>query len=133
MARIGNLKVDLDKEAQGAWLDYESGVRFRVASISSPAYREALRSAVAAKKADLRALTITEDQFEQCRKAAAWSLLTNWENIENDKGVPMPFSEADAKKWAKDPELHLLWDWVLFQAEQFRNFRKAVQEDVAKN
>ncbi len=133
MAKLSSLKVDVDKEIHGAWLDYEDGVRLRVTSTLAPSYRDALRAAVAAKKVELRSTTITDDQWDECRRSVAYTLLTDWANIEDDDGKSIAYSPKVAKAWASDPELHLLWGWVLYQAEAFRNFRKTVQADAAKN
>lgn len=137
MAKLNELKTDVKKETNGMWLDFALGIRLKIARARNPNYQELLRELTEPHRSDLR-----KDQVEQkvidatadiLKQVRAKTILLDWENIEDEKGVEIPYSPEKALEFFRDPELKDFYSFVVISSEDRDNFKKNLVEDSEKN
>ncbi len=134
MAKLSSIKMDLTKSAEGIWQDYAAGIRLLVACLSNPAYAQYLTLLQRPHLRQIRAGTLDNSVAATLtKKAVARHILLGWENIEDDTGKPIPYSEQKAFEIISDPAYSDLYNFVLETAVSAELFRAEVQEDSAKN
>lgn len=134
MACIENIKTDLQKEDKGVWLDFELGIRLKIARARNSAYRELMRELTEPYRKDIREdgikLEVLEDLLRQVR---AKTILLGWENIEDKAENPIEYSPEQALAFFNDPELRDFYTFVVMASENMENFKKELIEDSEKN
>ena len=131
MAKISAIKADARAASKGKWFDWEEGIRLLVASINSPGYQSEMERMALTRAA--AGIAKDEDAMqEDMRVAAGRHLLRGWENIEDDEGKAIPYSEEQAIAWMRDLECYELYRFVRDCAVTADNFRKG-EEALAGN
>jgi len=134
MANIERVKTDLQKEDKGVWIDFELGIRLKIARARNSAYRELMRQLTEPYLKDIREgeleLNILEDLLRQVR---AKTILLDWENIEDKNGDPIEYSSEQALAFFNDPELRDFYTFVVMASENMENFKKKLIKDAEKN
>ena len=136
--KLSAFKVDSGKMSKGAWVDWIPfvGVKARllVASINSPALKQAERNLVRENAAALREDQSFENMVRVLTPAIAEHLLLGWEGLLDDKtGEPIPHSKKAALDMLNSPELYFMAQDVYVAAGNRNTFRKEVFEDSEKN
>lgn len=121
--KISAMKADAMKSVEGIWFDWEQGVRLRIASANSVEYQMEMER-LALERADANVLMNPDAVQKDMRTAAASYLLLEWENLEDDDGNAIPYSEAQALEWLLDKECFELYRFVRDKANEASNFRK---------
>jgi len=115
------------QEVEGIWVDYQEGVRFRIARAGNPNFLKASdRLEAPFRKEIARGKLGTEKQLEIQCKSMAEALLLDWEGIETEEG-PLEYSKTAAYKVLRyNVDIR---DFVFEVAIEQENFR---QEGIAE-
>lgn len=134
MANIESIKTDLQKEDKGVWIDFESGIKLKIARARNSAYRELMRQLTEPHQQKIREgemeIEVLEDLLKQVR---AKTILLGWENIEDKTGMTILYSPEQALAFFNDPELRDFYTFVILTSENMENFKKKLIEDSEKN
>lgn len=134
MANIEKIKTDSQKEDNGVWIDFEEGIRLKIARARNSAYRELLRQLTEPHRKTIREgdaeLELLENLLRQVR---AKTILLGWENIEDKDGNSIEYSSEQALAFFKDTELRDFYTFVILESENMENFKKELIEDSEKN
>ena len=134
MACIELVKTDLQKEDNGVFVDFELGIRLKIARARNSAYRKLMRELTEPHRKTIREdgmeIEALEDILKQVR---AQTILLGWENIEDKADNPIEYSPEQALAFFNDPELRDFYTFVVMQSENMDNFKKELIEDSEKN
>jgi len=134
MANIESIKTDLQKETEGVWVNFEVGIRLKIARARNAAYRESMRKIMEPHRKTIREGGMDiEDLEDLLRQVRAETILLDWENIEDKNGNPITYSSKQALEFFNDPELRDFYTFVITQSENMENFKKELVEDSEKN
>ena len=137
MPTLEHLMVDKDKMKQGVLKEFTPflgvTVKLLIGSSNSPDYLKESAQLIRDRLAEIRNDGTGKVERETLLPAIAKHLLLGWENIDDEKGNPIPYSYESALKILSTPELYHLCDYVRVQAEIISNFRKKPFEDSRKN
>lgn len=134
MANINSIKTDLNKENEGAWVDYVLGIRLKIARSRNPKYQELLRSITAPKIIEIREDKMELEDFNKLMaEVRAKTILLGWENIEDTDGKPIPYSSVKALEFFKNPELKDFYKFVVAVSENADQYKKELVEASEKN
>lgn len=134
MACIDKIKSDLQKENEGVWIDFEVGIRLKIARARNPAYRELMRKLTEPYRKTIREGGMELEQLEDLlRQVRAKTILLNWENIEDKEGNTIKYSSEQALEFFKDLELRDFYTFVILQSENMENFKKELMKESEKN
>lgn len=126
--------TDKQKERDGIIIDYGDGITFRVARMgdSNSAYMKHLRAVTKRYKHQIETDTLPVEKMQEIQlEAFVRYVLLGWENVLDETGQPIPFSEENAKKLMEDmPDLY---KDLVSQASEFTNFLAQEREETAKN
>lgn len=120
------------KEAEGVEVEIGKDAYITVARSGNKRYSRMLTKAFESNKYTLdRKDAAAEEKAEAIIvDVMANTILLGWRGIEDDSGVDIPYSVANAKEMLKEKDFRLL---VSKQAEDFNNFRQVTEADDAKN
>ena len=129
-------KADTSLESQGKWFPYLiPGIRFRIASVTKPEYRDAVRQLM--KPRGGKRATAPEDALEgreeDLRRLAGEHLITGWDGIEDDDGAEIPYSREQAVAYMLDAARNELHAFVFSCAVDQAEYRAQAQEDARGN
>jgi hypothetical protein len=116
-------------EEAGVWVDMGQGARVKVARDTSQSYRRRLQEVIRPYRGAITAGAM-EDRAAHVlfAKAAAGTLLLDWEGIEVD-GKPLPFSvEAAEQVMAELPDFYRTIESFAKDAALFREQREAAEQ-----
>lgn len=134
MANINKIKTDAKKEAQGVWVDFEVGIKLKIARARNPAYRELMRQLTEPHRKNIREgeaeLELLEDLLRQVR---AKTILLDWKNLEDETGKTIEYGSEQALEFFNDAELRDFYTFVILQSENMENFKKELVKDSEKN
>lgn len=134
MAKISSVKADPVKAESGVWVDYEAGIRLKIARMNNPAFEAFVRAKQRPKIRGFRANKATDDELnELTREAVARHVLVGWENVEDDDGNLIPYSPEKSLEFLKDPALSDLYQFVVLQASDAAAYRAEATEEAVKN
>ena len=134
MACIDKIKSDLQKENEGVWVDFEVGIRLKIARARNSAYRELMRKLTEPYRKTIRDGGMELEQLEDLlRQVRAKTILLDWENIEDKNGNSIKYSSEQALVFFNDLELRDFYTFVITQSENMENFKKELVEDSEKN
>ena len=134
MACIDRIKTDLQKETQGVWIDFEVGIRLKIARARNPAYRELMRKLTEPHRKTIREGGMELEELEDLqRQVRAETILLDWENIEDATGKTIKYSPEQALEFFKDLELRDFYTFVILQSENMENFKKELVKESEKN
>ena len=134
MAKLGEIKTDMDKAQQGVWQPYILDIELLIASINNPKYKQERSRLIKPHQRRIRSGEMSAEKvLEILKPAVAKHLLLDWKNIEDDNGQPIPYSPEKVLELFNDPTLSDLYDFVLETAGEKELFRKELQQESAKN
>ena len=134
MANINRIKTDLQKETQGVWIDFEVGIRLKIARARNPAYRELMRKLTEPHRKNIREGGMEIEELEDLqRQIRAKTILLDWENIEDKDGKTIEYSSKQALEFFYDLELRDFYTFVILQSENMENFKKELVKESEKN
>lgn len=134
MACIDKIKTDLKKETEGVWIDFEVGIRLKIARARNPAFRELMRKLTEPFRKMIREGGMELEQLEDLqRQIRAETILLDWENIEDKAGKTIKYSPEQALEFFKDLELRDFYTFVILQSENMENFKKELVKESEKN
>jgi hypothetical protein len=122
-------KTDAKLENEGVWFDYrknEDGSiqQFRIArmSMANVKYAAAIRRIQKKYKKMLQLDILPPETADKVsNEAFVETVLTDWRNITDEDGKPMPFNTANALKLITDlPDVYKVLETVANEAEAFR-------------
>lgn len=132
--KLNAVRLDAVKAVEGVWFDYIGNIRLKIARIGNPNYRKA---ATELRSPDLDVLQMSDTKsnaFDQVqRKITARSLITDWQNLEDDAGQTIPFSVEKAEEILSDPELSHIYDFVMVKSNDLEAFFRNREEQSGKN
>lgn len=140
MGKLSAFRSDPKRESEGVWVDYEdpelvkNPIRFKICSVNRPEYQEELRRQLRPHRKKLRR-GVDKIPGEVLRdaqqKAASKWLLTDWENMEDDQGQPIPYSHQTAFEILSDPRYTSTWYFVFGVAnDEGEYLEEQLEEDV---
>jgi hypothetical protein len=132
-------KTDEKCEAEGIWLEYGSTdagkpMRIRVARAggSNSRFVKKLESLTKPYRRQLQNETMDNKLADDLMmQAYSEAVVLGWENIEDEKGTPIPFTSATCLKLFRD--LPDLFADIREQSNKMALYRKDIQEITAKN
>ena len=134
MANINRIKTDLQKETQGVWIDFEVGIRLKIARARNPAYNEMMRKLTEPYRKTIRDGGMEIEDLENLqRQIRAKTILLDWENIEDEDGKTIEYSPERALEFFHDLELRDFYTFVILESENMENFKKELIKDSEKN
>lgn len=130
--KISRLKADPQREVEGVWVDVYDGLRLRVARLTNPHFREAVRKQGRKHQLSMRRGLVDDAQLDDItRVAVAKYVLLGWENLVDDNDKPIPYSPEKALEIFKEsPDFY---DMVIEYANDITLFKDAVAEDAKGN
>lgn len=134
MAFIDNIKTDLQKETEGVWVEFELGIRLKIARARNAAYLEMMRKIMEPRRKTIREGGMELEELQDLLKQVqAKTVLLGWENIEDKEDKPIKYSSEQALAFFNDPELRDFYTFVITQSENMENFKKELVKDSEKN
>lgn len=134
MANIESIKTDLNKQANGVWVDFAEGIRLKIARAKNPKYIELLRDLVEPERKAIREDKLDIDNLADIvLEVRAKTILLDWENIEDNDGNSIPYSSEKAMEFFKNPELNDFYVFVVAVSENADQFKKDLVKDSEKN
>lgn len=134
MAKITEIKSDMKKVENGVLVDYAAGIKLRIASSDNLQYKNYRDRLLKPHTRRIRSKSITSSEIlDIIKPAAAKHLLVGWENIEDENGQPIPYSEAKAFEFFQDPTLSDLYSFVTETAGEAEVFRLELMKDAEGN
>lgn len=144
MATLNQVRSDLSKERRGVWCEYELGIKILIARSTHPEYQKAMRKALKAKRLERGSRVSVSDLLDEIfiddqevvsilAPPLAKHILLDWQNIEDDNGNLIPYSQEKALEILIDPELRDFFNFTLAQSSNQTLYRKEEQEESAKN
>ena len=134
MANIEQIKSDLKKETEGVWVEFELGIRLKIARARNVAYLESMRKIMEPRRKTIREGGMEIEELQDLLKQVqAKTVLLGWENIEDKDGESIAYSSDQALTFFNDPELRDFYTFVVTQSENMENFKKELVKDSEKN
>lgn len=129
-------KTDVAKSSKGIWVDYEGGIRFRIARAGNVAYQAKLRELLADNLPSLRhrkGQQFSDQELEAHLRAAAECVLVDWDGIEGDDGAVLPYSVDAAYAILSSDETQEVAAFVWGVASDAAAYRKSSVEAALGN
>lgn len=135
MSLYKNFKTDKKAESDGAWFtvsldDNGKPIRFLIsrAGPTNPRFTAGYNRYVKPKNKDLQNSTMGLDELQKLLvKLYAEVIVLGWENVQDEKGKDLPFSQANAEKLMAD--LPDLFEIIVDRATNMEGFR---QESISQ-
>jgi hypothetical protein len=130
---INALRLDLNKEKEGAWVRYEvedfaTDIWLKIARWGNPEFVKAVAEIAAQRKVVLNVKELdAEQRVDVNREAASRTILLDWKGA-TDNGQPLGYSPGKALEFFRDPEMRNFWAFVVGQSMRDANFRKEIHE-----
>jgi len=133
MADINSIKTDSNKEIEGVWVDFELGIKLKIARARNPKYTELLRQLLDPLRVDIRNDKVAVDDFNNILlEVRAKTVLLDWKNIE-ENGKSIPYSSEKAIEYFKNPDLKDFYVFVVSISENSAQYKKDLIENSEKN
>ena len=134
MANIESIKTDLKKETEGVWVEFELGIRLKIARARNVAYLELMRKTMEPRRKTIREGGMELEELQDLLKGIqAKTVLLDWENIEDKDGKSIEYSSEQALAFFNDPELRDFYTFVVTQSENMEHFKKELVKEAEKN
>ncbi len=134
MARLTSVRTDTKKCNEGIWQHFDNGIEFLIGKKPNTAYSEKLALLSKPYKELIRRQQLPREQDEALTlQAVCGTVVLDWKNIEDDKGVTIPFSEEKALEILSDPLYADVYNWILLISHSSALFRMEEEVDEAKN
>lgn len=134
MVKLSLVKTDADLETNGIWVEWELGIRLRIARAGNRAFDTKFQALQEPYLNGVRANTLPAAVAEELLKeAVAETILLEWGNLEGDDGEPLPYSAQQALEFFNDEALRDLYKFVLVTSQTHSHYRVKLDDDAAKN
>jgi len=131
MVRLSELKTDENLENEGVWVTLPSKIRLKIGRSGSEAWKREYGKIHRERARGFRQGKVPDDLLEEIvLEAMARTILLGWENIEDDNGLPIPYSVENARKLLSVREIR---DDVTALSQENDLFRAEQIEDIAGN
>lgn len=133
--KLGQIRVDTDRERDGAWVPWLEDIELKIASTRSPRYVGFVRERVKALKREKgRRAQATDDIVEQVTKEGfAKHILLGWKNLQDDDETEILYNEEKALELLTDPRYRVLWEFVSEVAAGNADFAEELEEIAEGN
>ena len=108
MGKLSEIANYNDAMVNGVWVNFEAGIRVRVARLYNKRHAEIL-SRLRAEAMEGADETKAEDVF---MRSIAEGVITGWQNLEDDDGKPIPFSAEKAYEIFGNEEYRDFYDFI---------------------
>jgi hypothetical protein len=132
MAKLSKIKRDTNLAEQGVWVrNVLDDIGVKVAANNNKKYTDEIQRLMKPHARSYKNNPSFNDIFIDIQnKAMAKAVLLDWENIENEDGTKLEYSETAAYNQLKDPENKEFRDLIISLSEENEVFRKEVIEEV---
>ena len=98
MAKLSGIRSDVKKSEGGIWTEFESGIEFLIARMGNAKYTKLLAKLSRPHHRKLRGLRGAGGELESnlMKQAVAKTVLIGWKNLDDEKGVEIPYSSEKA-------------------------------------
>ncbi len=132
MAKITEIKSDMDKVENGQWFNYALGIQLLIANIHNSKYRKMRSKLLKPHQRRLKSMS-GDEVLEILKPTVAKHLLIGWKNIEDELGQEIPYSSEKALEFFNDPSLIDLFTFVIDTAGENASYAIEQQEEEVKN
>jgi len=134
MAKITEIRTDMEKAENGVLVDYAAGIKLRIASINGAKYKKHRSRLLKPHLRQVRTKKLSADEvLEIIKPAVANHVLVGWENLEDEAGNEIPYTPEKALEFLKDPTLSDLYNFVLEIAGENEVYRHELTEEAEGN
>lgn len=136
MAKLSSIASDPTLENNGVWRTYPgTDIKVLVARLGNPDYERHAKSLRRHKRAQAAADgTLSEREAKDAiAPAVAKHILKGWENLQDDTGADIPYSEAEAIKLLCNDDYHDFYTWVLKVAQDSDAYRREAEAAAKGN
>jgi len=136
--RLKDVKVDIEKVEQGAWVENIpelEGLRVKVRGANNKDWRKLQARLIQSIPRPKRiAGQIDPDELDRINgRLLLETCLLDWSGLEGDDGKPLPYSKETAKDLLNDPQYARFRDGVLWAANIVGEQNETEVKDVVKN
>lgn len=136
--KLNEVAIDVDRGENGAWVDdipELQGLRLKVRSSQNNDWRKLLAKLTEAvpRKKRIGGRMDPEEMDKILSSCLLNCCLLDWEGLEDDDGLAIPFDKKMAQKLLVEPEYRRFRDGVLWAASIVGETVEAEREDVAGN
>lgn len=135
MVKISELKIDTKRAAEGVWFrdPWGVGLRFLIASVHSPAFVRAVRSAQRYFEPGAALPDGESDEEKLLLRATAEHLLLDVDGLEDDEtGKPVHYTPDMGVRWGGDPAMQHVLVWVMQKAQGLGDYLAKSRGDAGK-
>lgn len=136
MGSLARIRTDVSSEQEGVWVNYEHGIRLKIARIGNPSWKKFIRKN--------RSLDQTLELMngngadadraeEQTMEAVAHTVLTGWEGVTDDDDNEIPYSPEKALEFFQSPALRDFYTDVIGFANNRNLYRERMRKETAGN
>jgi len=134
MAKLSDIRSDVDAMTNGVWVDYAAGIRLKIARMWNKEHSRFMAKLSEERLDEIRASVSTQKiERDIMKESVAMTILKDWANLEDDDGEPIPFSVEKAIEIFSDPAYQDFYDFVLTTASRRNLYREANLRESAKN
>lgn len=135
MAKLSTFKANLRLEEGGIWTNF-GGIRFLIARMGNPKYTAEIRRLTKAK-AMTEGLNRNDIDVETLQglsdEAFAATCILDWDGMEDDNGISIPYSKEKALEIIRNPEYHELYTFFQQVATNAAGYKEQQQAADTKN
>lgn len=135
MVRLGSLAQDVELEREGRWVEFVPGLRFRVAAADNARARELFAAKVRAARDEQKGRgRVPQERLDRIAdEVTAEAVLVGWEGLDDDAGLPIPWSQGEALRILTDEKFRKVRQFIQEAAADAAAYRAAAREDVLGN
>lgn len=130
--KLSKFKQDVNKAADGTWVDVGDGLKLKVARQGNKNYNSVVRTLMKPYKQAIKSNTLADSVYEDLQnKAISQSVLLSWEGLEGEDGKDMPYSQETAYDLLSNPAFEDLKSLVVDLSNELETFREAEKEELS--
>lgn len=128
-------RQDLGKTVDGIWVDWEGGVRFKIARLNNSRYKAevARQKAAIAVQSRTKRDASTADDNDAVRRAASSCILLDWSGIKDENGEAWSWSPERALELMTDPQWEEIATFVMAISQEYALYRTEAAETAEGN
>jgi len=121
MAKLSALRVDPELTEEGRWVDYELGIRLRIARHNNSRYQAYFMKLM---RDNPEVQEDTESFSNLLKVAVGRTILRDWEGVEDDAGKKLKYTDEVGEKIITDPAYQDLYQFVLSESQATLAYRE---------
>lgn len=134
MAKLTEIRTDLEKVEKGVWVDFLADIKLCIASVNNPNYKQHRSRLLKPHLRRIRGNQMSQDEIlDVVKPAIAKHILVDWKNLEDESGKPIKYSSDKALDLFMDKELSSLFDFVIETMGDSELFRLECLDEAEKN